>query len=540
MAIKGSLKEASLADVCQLLALGQKTGCLSVADGSRFGQIYFERGRINYARIVNRRDRLGDILVRDGVLGQEQLEEVLKQQSQEPDRRVGELLVAHSYLTRDDLTRFIRLQIEEAIYHLFTWSRGNFFFEVDASPDEADIVVSINPETLLLEAARRVDEWSLIEKKIPSLDLLFDVERARMTESGVELTPEQQQIAPLLDGTRTVQDIVDRTGMSEFDTGKALFGLIQAGFAHRVGRKAEETERGREAERQERRNLGVAFYRTGMLEDASREFERVVELEPRDFSARYHIALVALRQRRYRDATRQLRTLLEERGPHYGAFVNLAVAMRLMGRPEDALLALDEAELVRPGHPMAQLTRAVTLVHAGNHLAAKPAFDEYRERLRAGVRPDPEYFYFCALNLAVLEALNEADTVISAGLDEFPDSAPLLLLAGVISERRGDLDNADRSYRRVMDEDPSIAQAHKNLGDVAYRRGSHAEALDHLRRAVEIDPEIGDDAYARIGNLLYKQRKIEEAVTHWQRALELNPDNTIVRNNLEIVEHAAS
>ncbi|MGH7463042.1 MAG: DUF4388 domain-containing protein, partial [Longimicrobiales bacterium] len=45
MAIKGSLKEASLADVCQLLALGQKTGCLSVADRTRFGQIFFDKGR---------------------------------------------------------------------------------------------------------------------------------------------------------------------------------------------------------------------------------------------------------------------------------------------------------------------------------------------------------------------------------------------------------------------------------------------------------------------------------------------------------------
>jgi len=66
MAIKGSLKEASLPDVLQLLALGQKTGCLSIADRSNFGYIYFEKGRICYASIVNRRDRLGDILVKHG------------------------------------------------------------------------------------------------------------------------------------------------------------------------------------------------------------------------------------------------------------------------------------------------------------------------------------------------------------------------------------------------------------------------------------------------------------------------------------------
>ena len=51
MAIKGSLREASLAEVCQLLALGLKTGCLSVTDRTRFGQVYFDRGRINFARV---------------------------------------------------------------------------------------------------------------------------------------------------------------------------------------------------------------------------------------------------------------------------------------------------------------------------------------------------------------------------------------------------------------------------------------------------------------------------------------------------------
>ncbi|HUF51224.1 MAG TPA: DUF4388 domain-containing protein [Longimicrobiales bacterium] len=539
MAIKGSLKEASLADVCQLLALGMKSGCMSVADGSRFGQIYFDRGRINYARIVNRRDRLGDILVRDGVLAQAQLEEVLKRQSREPDRRVGELLVAHNYITRADLTRYIRLQIEEAIYHLFTWSRGNFYFEVDASPDAADIVVSINPESLLLEAARRVDEWSLIEKKIPSLDLLFDVERERVSKSDVDLTPEQQRIVPLLDGTRTVQEIVDHTGLTEFEAGKALFGLIQAGFAHRVGRKAEETVRGRDAELQERRNLGVAFYRTGMLEDATREFERVLELDTADFAARYHLALISMRDRQYRDAVRQLRMLLEERGPHYGAFINMAVALRFLGRPDDAVLVLDEAEAVRPGEAATQLARAVTLMHAANYDQARLAFEDYVARLRPGTKPSPEYYHYAGLNLAITEQLGAADALIATGLEEYVDSAPLMLMAGLISERRGDLDNADRSYRQVIDEDSSIAQAHKSLGDVAYRRGAHDEALQHYMRAAELDPTLGDDVLAKIGNLLYKARKLEDAVRYWQRALQLNPDNAIVRNNLEIVAHAA-
>jgi len=74
MAIKGSLKEASLPDVLQLLAMGKKTGCLSVTHRNNFGSIYFDKGKICYAAIVNRRDRLGDILVKSGAISPAQLD----------------------------------------------------------------------------------------------------------------------------------------------------------------------------------------------------------------------------------------------------------------------------------------------------------------------------------------------------------------------------------------------------------------------------------------------------------------------------------
>src|SRR2546422_4012934 len=90
MAIKGSLKEASLPDVLQLLALGQKTGCLSIADRSNFGYIYFDKGRIAYASIVNRRDRLGDILVKHEKITQEQLDAAIHRQTRERNKRSEE------------------------------------------------------------------------------------------------------------------------------------------------------------------------------------------------------------------------------------------------------------------------------------------------------------------------------------------------------------------------------------------------------------------------------------------------------------------
>ncbi|MBW8839790.1 MAG: DUF4388 domain-containing protein, partial [Gemmatimonadetes bacterium] len=110
MAIKGSLKEASLPDVLQLLAMGKKTGCLAVTHRSNFGYIFFEKGRICYASIVNRRDRLGDMLVKNSVISQEQLESAVAAQSKTRDKRIGELLVEQSALTREELHQYVRRQ----------------------------------------------------------------------------------------------------------------------------------------------------------------------------------------------------------------------------------------------------------------------------------------------------------------------------------------------------------------------------------------------------------------------------------------------
>src|SRR5207244_12725348 len=91
---------------------------------------------------------------------------------------------------------------------------------------------------LLLEGARRVDEWSLIEKKIPSFGRICTVHKDRLAISEAALTETQQRVLPLLDGARDMNQVIEDSGLGEFEIGKALYGLITAGFVHRAGRTA--------------------------------------------------------------------------------------------------------------------------------------------------------------------------------------------------------------------------------------------------------------------------------------------------------------
>src|SRR4029079_4858226 len=127
MAIKGSLKEASLPDVLQLLAMGKKTGCLGLAFHDAFGFIFCDSWRFCHAEIANR-----------------------------------------------------PLDTENAVYNLFTWTSGTFNFEPGVLPKAGTTLDSVDPQSLLLEGARRVDEWTLIEKKIPSFDMVFALDRQKL------------------------------------------------------------------------------------------------------------------------------------------------------------------------------------------------------------------------------------------------------------------------------------------------------------------------------------------------------------------------
>src|SRR2546428_4418312 len=98
-----------------------------------------------------------------------------------------------------------------------------------------------------------------------------------------------------------MNQVIEDSGLGEFEIGKALYGLITAGFVHRAGRTASAVDRHiTDARVEEHRNLGIAFYKTGMLDEAAREFRRVAELRPGEANAHFFIWVVAPKQARLR------------------------------------------------------------------------------------------------------------------------------------------------------------------------------------------------------------------------------------------------
>src|SRR5690606_16961818 len=327
---------------------GRKTGCLSVANRTSFGRVYFDQGIIAHASILNRRDRLGDLLARNGLVDPAELAEALAEQNGRRGPRLGEILVRRGSTTPEQIEQYVRLQIEEAVYTLFTWSEGTFHFEPEEVPDEGELLVALNPESVLLEGARRLDEWTLIEKRIPSADLVFRIDRSHGEPQPGRLSAQERRILPLLDGSRSVAEVVEASGLPEFDAMRALFGLVQAGYARHEGRKRGTAPEAEAETIEEQRSLGRAFYRTGMLLEAERVFTRILEEDPADADALFRLTAVLLRQGAHRASIRRLMRAIELTGGTAAAFHNLALALEAEGRLQDALLTVEEGLRTTP------------------------------------------------------------------------------------------------------------------------------------------------------------------------------------------------
>ncbi len=248
MALQGTLKDFSITEIIQLIGQQLKTGVLRVRRGKNLVEIYFVDGMIVhvYSNYRGKKDLIGEILVKAQLITEEQLERVLRIQK-ETLKYLGEILVELKLLTKEDILKVISTQIYETIYDLFWWEDGIFNFDLKLVESYKKIPFALSTEQVLLNILRMVDEWSEIEKKIFSPHLVFKKTKTIDEKSGEtltsesvlkeKLTSEQELIYNLVDGTRTVQEIIDRSLLGKFNASEILVELSEMGLIEIVGVK---------------------------------------------------------------------------------------------------------------------------------------------------------------------------------------------------------------------------------------------------------------------------------------------------------------
>jgi len=116
---------------------------------------------------------------------------------------------------------------EEAIYALAIWSSGDFQFTQAEEPETVSIEKSNT--SLLMEAARRLDEWKVLSRKIPGVDYV-PVLLTREASEPVTLSPPEWNMIIKVDGRKTIEELARSISLSSFETAKILYGLVTGGL----------------------------------------------------------------------------------------------------------------------------------------------------------------------------------------------------------------------------------------------------------------------------------------------------------------------
>ena len=268
MALEGTLEDFSLADIFQLIALQRKTGILSLKRNQEVVSVKFHNGMVIGADSSPKKleDRIGKVLEKTGLISEDQLKEALEYQ-QKTLQKIGFILVDQNYITREQLQDALQIQVAQMIYRLFRWHKGEYYFDqkarVDLESDEN--IPPMSAESILMEGIQMIDEWPIIEKRIPNFQMVFrptielsDIDLGDLaaedaefeaafakvnafapavadTGEKIRLSREEAEVFLLVDGKNSVNEVVESSKLGEFHTCKALYDLLERKIVESTG-----------------------------------------------------------------------------------------------------------------------------------------------------------------------------------------------------------------------------------------------------------------------------------------------------------------
>lgn len=170
---QGSLEDVKLPDIIQLMSVSSKTGCFMLTRAAEEGQIYLDEGQIVHAC-------------------------------------------------------FHELEGEEAIYALAIWEEGQFLFVLDKRAEKR--TVQNRNTNILMEVARKLDEWRVLKRKIPSLDLIPELQS--LGHKKVSFNTQEWHVLSKINGVNSINQIARKTGLTSIDVAKLIYGLVASGLVN--------------------------------------------------------------------------------------------------------------------------------------------------------------------------------------------------------------------------------------------------------------------------------------------------------------------
>jgi tetratricopeptide (TPR) repeat protein len=477
--LEGDLSSTAFPQLLMSLHRQRLTGTLSVSADGMTKKIFFDRGDAIFSSSTFEDDRLGEMLVKSGKITVEQYDrsvELLKKTG----KRQGAILVELGYLTPKDLFWGVKFQVREIIYSMFQFERGEYRFAAGDVPQDEVITLKMSMGNLIYEGVKRIDNWTRIRKDLPPSDAVLKLSDDPMSLfQEVEFTADDRKILSLVDGTRTIKQVVEDSWLNSFEAMKILYVLWSIGTVTEkkvegAGVSLEELFRpAGEGEETLRKRVNEFYGRLPSM--GSRQLLEVdEEATIEEIRRNYYRLAKEFHPDRFFDSDDQ--ALRERLSAIFDAIT-------------DAYNSLKEGALKKEG------VEAFDLSVGSN--AARVARSPEAKRERASA--------------------DEASAELKKGLDAL---------------RKGDMDAALARLDAAVRLDPSNAEGWSYLALALSKiPGRLPEAEKAMQRAIEIEP-ANAGYHANMGLLYLRGKASGRAREQFEKALSLDPDNRKAKQGL--------
>ncbi len=233
MAFEGDLTNLGIADIIQTLSMNRQTGTLLVKQGETERRFYFcDKGVSVLSSRSSRRFRLGNLLLGLGKLSDGDLRVAVAKQERARESKLGDILMQTGLVKKEDIDEACRYQAAEEIYETFGWTQGKFQFleGANAGPSGGPgpfAEAFFDAGGMVMEAARRLDESSLIQKKLADMGEFF-TKAVEDPAQAAGLGREAAGLFAAIDGKMDLSQLFEEFYLSPYDAGRAFVALLDA------------------------------------------------------------------------------------------------------------------------------------------------------------------------------------------------------------------------------------------------------------------------------------------------------------------------
>lgn len=487
----GRIRDTRLPVLLQLLRSERKTGVLTLKRNDLNKSFFIQEGDIVFAASLYADDRLGEMLLKTGKINFKQYEisvDLLKKTG----KRQGTILVEQGFITPKDLFEGVVAQVREIVLSAFTWVEGDYEFIEGPLPSEEVVTLQISTGDIILDGIKRIQDWNRLILDLPPLGSVLHLSTdPRSLFQSVNLSTGERDLLRLVNGERTLRDVLSESSMPSMDCAKVLYFFITAGI------------------------LQPALQETGKTEEVSKQDIKGMEETSRTQAVEEEALKQAFFDAEKEETVQKIReAYLQMEHQNYYEILKVAPTA---GRDE---IKKAYFRLAKEYHP-----------------------DRHFEAEMGQVKKELEALFVRitqAYDTLLLEKKRTAyDAELASGRQNQKQSEPThrdFFARGQAALQKGDLRDACYYFQAAIDKMPE--RIDKAIYYLRYGKtmaripGKLRDAAEILRKGMALDPNE-TEFYVELGLIYSKTGLTQKAITSFSEALKRDPNNKIAKAEIE-------